>query len=931
MFRFMALELVHWDYWERVMLPLDESIITIVGPNGSGKTTLLDAMRTVLALNTSRKRSYPTYVQHSNRPYAWIRAVVTNQRDHRGRRPFFPLTTDRVTLACRVMRRSGEWQRQYRIESGDVGVQELSTQEERFLGVQEYRHRLTAGGLSQAVLRVLSLEQGATDKLCELSPRELLDLVYDVFGDKETLDEYQRARANQLEAAQELQELALQVDRLESQVTALSNRVALFQRHQNLLAAQKALETVRLPQAQYVAQVEALRKLYARIRSLRTQVQERRKSSEALAQHWEEARTAVAAAHHEEEACHARLTAIQTHLVECHRQRAVLERELERFKEMEQHASQVAPEAVAPLQRALEELTDRRGELRWRLEEIRRSLKEFEDLNKSGGQERMRLDPFVESFHRILSEAEIPHRFLYESVEIQDTSWQLAIESLLRAHRYVVLLQRPEDRWRAWELGEAHRYRYFIVAERGQTNIPAPHGSALRVVEMAAEVPDWIRRNLAGVQLVEQVADGQRLSSGTTFVTRDGFMRERRGGRSIAVANGDFILGMAGRQQQVRRLQDETSRLQAESRLLQEQIRTVEAERQSLERRLAAQRVRLDYDTRTQDHTQVQEEYSKVCASLEALTEHHTAEQRSFDLLRRAHTAAIRQESESKQTHQMLRGQLQEDVEELRRERAEFWMKNRERRLLREHLPSQWRTEEAIAEFNRTFGSRQGVERDLERIQKELAEGEWETDPTLVYRRDKLAADHQQQAESLQRKRHEWEETMRVADDARRAYIGVLRQTLAFYEENLLHLGKLAGVAVEVVRPQLSDDDAALAQASLEVRWNFDGKGYIGLDDGQASGGQQVIKSLVLLIGLMMDERSEGGFVFIDEPFAHLDVLNIDRVAQFLEATRAQYIITSPNTHNINIYRPASLSIVTHKKRPGEDFAAIPTHLRRQR
>ena len=177
MFRFMALELVHWDYWERVMLPLDESIITIVGPNGSGKTTLLDAMRTVLALNTSRKRSYPTYVQHLNRPYAWLRAVVTNQRDHRGRRPFFPLTTDQVTLACRVIRRSGEWQRQYRIEPGDVGVQELSAQEERFLGVQEYRHRSTAGGLSQAVLRVLSLEQGATDKLCELSPRELLDLV----------------------------------------------------------------------------------------------------------------------------------------------------------------------------------------------------------------------------------------------------------------------------------------------------------------------------------------------------------------------------------------------------------------------------------------------------------------------------------------------------------------------------------------------------------------------------------------------------------------------------------------------------------------------------------------------------------------------------------------------------------------------------------
>ena len=126
------------------------------------------------------------------------------------------------------------------------------------------------------MLRVLSLEQGATDKLCELSPRELLDLVYDVFGDKETLDEYQRARANQLEGAQELQELALQVDRLDSQVTALSNRVALLQRYQNLVAAQKALESIRLPQAQYVAQLDTLRRLYARLRTLRVQVRERR-------------------------------------------------------------------------------------------------------------------------------------------------------------------------------------------------------------------------------------------------------------------------------------------------------------------------------------------------------------------------------------------------------------------------------------------------------------------------------------------------------------------------------------------------------------------------------------------------------------------------------------------------------------------------------
>lgn len=931
MFRFVKLELVHWDYWERVLLPLDEAIITIVGPNGSGKTTLLDAMRTLLALNTSHKRSYPTYVQHSGRPFAWLRGLVTNQRDRRGRRPFFPLLTDRVTLACRIMRRGGEWQRQYRIEAGDVGVEELSAREDLFLGVQEYRHRLTAGGLSQAVLRVLSLEQGATDKLCELSPRELLDLVYDVFGDKETLDEYQRARANQEEAARELQEVALQVDRLESQVTALNNRVASYQRYQSLLDAQRMLETVRLPQAEYVEQVEALRELYAQMRTLRGQVGTQRGAQEATAQQWGEAHTAVAKAQKDEEACQTRLTGLQAQLVERHRQRALVERELEHLNQMRILAEQVAPEPVPPLRKAIDALADRRGELRFRLEEARRGLKELDEFGRGAGQQRIRLDPAVESFHRALVAAQIPHRFLYESVEIRDSHWQLAIESLLRGHRYVMLLQRPEDRWRAWELGEAQRYRYFIVADRGRIDIPAPARSALSVVELASEVPDWIRRQLAGVELVERVSDGQALPAGATFVTRDGYMRERRGGRSIAVADGDFVLGTAGGQQQLQRLQQEVEQRRSAVLALQDAIKGVEGERQTLEQRLAAQDARLTYGARAQEHARLQADSAQVSTDLEKLTEGHAAEQRTFDRLRQTHTAAVRHESERKQAHQTLRTQLRQAMEELRRLRADFWTKNRERRIFREHLPAQWRTGEAIAEFTHTFGNRRGVERDLQRIQQEVMQGQWETDATLVYRRDKLAADHRQQAEDLRQKTHEWEETKRVADDARRAYIGVLRQTVAFYEENVGHLGKLAGVGVDVIRPQLTDEDSVLAQAGLEVRWNFDGKGYIGLDDGQASGGQQVIKSLVLLIALMMDERMEGGFVFIDEPFAHLDVLNIDRVAQFLEATRAQYIITSPNTHNVNIYRPASMAIVTQKKRAGEPFAAIPTHIRRQR
>jgi len=117
MFHLQTLELVHWDYCQRVSLPLDASIITIAGPNGSGKTTLLDAMRTLLGLKCSQPRDFKTYARHAGAKVAWLRAVVDNKPHTRqtSSRPFARrlLYSDQVTLACRIDRNGGDWQRRY--------------------------------------------------------------------------------------------------------------------------------------------------------------------------------------------------------------------------------------------------------------------------------------------------------------------------------------------------------------------------------------------------------------------------------------------------------------------------------------------------------------------------------------------------------------------------------------------------------------------------------------------------------------------------------------------------------------------------------------------------------------------------------------------------------------------------------------------------
>lgn len=63
------------------------------------------------------------------------------------------------------------------------------------------------------------------------------------------------------------------------------------------------------------------------------------------------------------------------------------------------------------------------------------------------------------------------------------------------------------------------------------------------------------------------------------------------------------------------------------------------------------------------------------------------------------------------------------------------------------------------------------------------------------------------------------------------------------------------------------------------------------------------------------------GFAFINEPFAHLDVRNIQLVGNFLKSTRAQYVLTTPITHNVEVFEPADVTLVTSKKAPGARWA----------
>ncbi len=911
MFRLEKLEVVHWDFWQRLVLPLDAAIVTIVGPNGSGKTTLLDALRTLLALDCSKKRDYKRYVRRNGEDFCWLRGVVDNRRQPSGKRPFWPpFSSDTVTLACRIEKKGGDWTRHYLIAEGDTPIEALHASATP-LGVREYQQVLHGAGLTPAIGQVLSLEQGQTDKLCELSPKALLDLVFQVFGDREVLDRYQEARQHQEATRRELVELEAQLDRLQLKIKNTELDVANYQTWCRLNDDRNRLFGEIRPRLEYHLLGDSILKGSSQIIGMQREWRSLLAEKTALQARPPQAEADLAAAETRRSAALAEEQRAIEAQAPINREAGKLEGLLGERDRLLRLAREAGgnPEVIV---RQQGEAETRRDALRLELAGWQGEQRELEAVIAAlaSGQ---RAEPGdIRNFRAALDAAAIAHDLLVNLVEITDTGWQKAVEALLAPYAHLVVLHRERDAEAAFALGEKHKYRHFIVPERSEPTLPAP-GCVAEVVHFRRPVPGWIDRLLDRTQRVEDAHAGARLPRAQDWVTRSGYLRERRGGRHAAP---EFARFGAAR----------LAAVQAQLAELAPRIAGHEAGIAECEQTIATCRARLAGETATQNLAARAAEFAAAEIQMTSLDSrrhqvrenlNHTRQQRDTadDAWRKAERAV---EDISSQLQDVVKRLAEKANKPARLQQAE---RLKSLRCSRRTLPVNWLEETANAEIAREWESLAAIDREIHKIERDLAEKAWITDAGILVTRDKLRADAARQGEELAERQRDNRMAEAQTTAAREQYVHVLRATVRRYARNLRTLGEMASIKVEAELPLLADDDLALAQAALSVKFDFDEKGFMGLNDGDASGGQQVMKSLILLIALMMEESHPGGFVFIDEPFAHLDIVNIDRVAGFLKATQAQYLLTTPVTHNVNVHDPSLLTLVTFKKQPGEPWA----------
>jgi chromosome segregation ATPase len=910
MFRLLELETVHWDYWRSFRLPLDAPIVTISGPNGSGKTTLLDAMRTLLALDCSKKRDYKRYVRRNGEDFCWLRGVVDNERPQgSSRRPFgLPYQQDRITLACRIDKKGGDWVRKYWIADGDVGLQEIEQNGEEF-GVRDYQRILHSAGLSPAIARVLSLEQGQTDKLCELSPKELLDLVFQVFGDKEVLERYEEARHHQAHTARELDAAQNQLEALGNNLEKHEQKVNRFLEWQSLNQERVALASETRPRLEHYLLKREADNARRALQTLRKEWRTKRVERQSLQLELQVQRQALEAAELRRQAAHENEQNQQQALNELNRELGRWETIVEQQKRLEQQVKAGEGGKLADAHE-IERMEGERANLRVRIAEQEQKLHQIDEMleNLAAGR---RADPLdVASFRQALSQAGISHDLLADVVEIADPAWQTAVEAVLGPSAHIVLLARANDAEKAMSLGEKLRYRQFIVPDCMPAGL-APKGSLLEVVRFSRPVPEWLLRTLERTRRVEDASEGGKLPRGEDWITRQGYLRERRGGRYAAPEQARF--GRA----RLEALRDQRASIEKALAPLREQLRKLSERIRVQQAQLAGVSASAQLAARAAEFSEARQQYEALVQRRRDNGVYQAQQERT-----QADEAMVAARSELQHMEYGLNALAREIAgKENRTGREEQVRRLHTLRHNRRHFPAGWRDEETNRRLADEWRDTTNIDRRIDEIEHRFKQESWETDETVVMLRDKIRDDYQRMELDLATRRRDNDMARSQTDAARETYIAALRYTVSRYVKNARALGELAGIKVEHEPVALENNDLSLAQAGLSVRFNFDDKGFMGMNDGDASGGQQVMKSLILLVALMMEESRPGGFVFIDEPFAHLDIVNIERVAKFLKATRAQYLLTTPVTHNVNIYDPAMLTLVTFKKRPDEAWA----------
>jgi chromosome segregation ATPase len=280
------IEQIQAYYWgslraDPIELAVD-GINVATGPNGSGKTTALDALKLMLGIADLSRRP-ADYIYNGGGEEgedrarrALVKAIFANpEGPGRSGRLFAAAgrgceASAHVTAICEVTREcryvmlpgARVWGHNGVDLESEVNALRTEVTANQWLKPRAWTELLARAGVSKALLGVISVKQGETDKTIEGPPEALLRRVLELTGKQETLDEFRRAKNDLVEARRNYNNVNERLSSERSQLKALTLQVRQHEEFVELGKRKTWIEQIGLPVSTRINKTAARAKLF---------------------------------------------------------------------------------------------------------------------------------------------------------------------------------------------------------------------------------------------------------------------------------------------------------------------------------------------------------------------------------------------------------------------------------------------------------------------------------------------------------------------------------------------------------------------------------------------------------------------------------------------------------------------------------------------
>ncbi len=861
------IQTVYWGPFRPDPIELaTDGINVFTGLNGVGKTCLLDAIKLMLGVDDLKAKpaEYIYSSQEGSRRVdkAYLKAVFDNPiRSRQQGRVFADAgwgceNAENVTAVCEVT----SSRRRYTIFPGYLSWGEQRPLPEdlallrdvpltRWLAPRAWSELLARAGVPQALLGVIALKQGETDKALGANPEQLLRQMLELTGKQQTLDDFRAAKTNLVE---ERGRYEAALARFESEERQLVQLARLVERHEEFSTDERR-----------VARLNEVELPLARRRKVEEELVETQTERDQRAGQLDAARDDLSRLNKEIPALEQRERDLTSERDKLQRSRATAQERLGRATSAvgaNERDVNRAQETIAAGE-AFDELTD--AAVATRAADDSRAARALADAHEEDARLERDLAELqagrpprpegLDQFRALLQKREIETILLAERLEVPET---LAAEAVLGDGVWALIVA-GKDFEHAVAIAREQSYRLPIVS--------AGEGSPGGVFAGAEGLPEALAY-LAELQLPLGVVPG---------VEADGVLRgltwaALRAPEQPALGEAARATAIANRQARRAELAEALRRLAEEAHAAAEVARAVAA---GVEAKEALPGLLSELERATQERTTAEAERAEAERQHDSLLPEFGQLETQLEHARQERAGAQRRIDNVDPRVKTLSNQVSELEQQLQAMPL---------------TPAQEKIEN-VASVDVLESTLAGLQAQLLRFSDE------ERSPLVV-------AEHAEQQERVQEVKvlvadrgDALDGMVEQVDRAKRRYDEHINQTVQNLNRAFKEICTQAGMEGELERrPSLNQEE----EWALDVRVaHHEGETRLSYQHHKHSGGQKAKISILLLLAAMSAEGA-ADLLIIDEHSAHLDSENIGYVGEVMRALRqrVQFVLALPAT-----------------------------------